>query len=182
MNIYQFFDDIGSAHPFYKMCIDRVRLAIPCNHKYTMIDGVKMDRPEVYTRSLRLNLLKDDPEGVWLDVDCIIGKWFDFEFEPEKPYVLRSGCSAAGMYSNGCTDTIKELLEEQQKKGACPCGAIRKMKDKFNFFPEGYIQHLQFGHVLKRKIFNGTWKNKYCTIKKGAGGLPILIFNQTAGG
>lgn len=163
MNVYQLYTS-SLIHPFHSQCMDQVKKMLDDSYKLLIESEVENSRH--YSRSRRLELIMNDVDGLWLDCDCLILKKFDFEFKKNRPYIMRSGCSAAGIFVNGNTDLIKRIYEEQKITRVCPCNIIKKYIDEFEFFPEGYIAHLQFSSVMNSSNISGVVGNKYYSIKK----------------
>lgn len=164
MKVYQYLNNAETAHVLYRKCMEKSKVLIPVD--YELIER-ETDRPEIYSRSLRLNLLKNDPEGLWLDADCVVNKWFDFEFEKGYPYILRDGgCSAAVIYCNGRTDIFCDLLERQKSSKSCPCVLIESCIDKFRYIPNGYIAHLKLGRLAKNTQKSFSSGNKFFSVTK----------------
>jgi hypothetical protein len=109
------------------------------------------DNPMHYSRILRLELLANHPDGMWLDADAVLLQPFDFPFEEGFPYcTMKNGCVASAMYCNGRQDIFMELLEDVKKRNVCPCVFVKKRMNEFKIFPAGYILHLQLGKHLRR--------------------------------
>lgn len=154
-----------------------VKSVVPVTSKHILIEKQGED-PTRDSRSIRLEVLKDTPDGLWLDADSVLRKWFDFDFEPGFPYVLRNTCYASAIYCNGCQKLISEIYEEQKQTKKCPCGLIKKRIKEFKFFPEGYIEHFSVGQHIKSKKDNYKTSNTNYSIIKKAGVLSFELYNK----
>jgi hypothetical protein len=116
---------VGEICQARQACIDQLRANLPENVGYELIrDPVpvmehhKALEPSQTIRRdsglVRLTLLMENPDRMWLDTDMKINEWP--VIEENKTYIYGGSCPAAALYLKGTPiDKIKQILEEFAK-------------------------------------------------------------------
>ena len=105
----------------YQYCMDQVKAIVPDGLDYTLVryetpmNNASKDR--FGSSALRLKLLEENLDRFWLDSDMLISsKFFEFEFEKNKPYVFGGLCSASAIYLNNCEEALDFLKRNYDGK------------------------------------------------------------------
>lgn len=160
------YDD--QTRPIYRQCIDQVKSKMPSGVTHQLIThcGHELRNRDYRCASeiVRLTEATVNPDMFWMDTDCLVNKWFDFEFKPGRPYMATRDHEAV-FYVNGCTDFFKMLLKEYEDSKISQHCWLKKLflnhKSDFEMLPEGYIIHIALSRaILAREHFN-QGGNKY---------------------
>lgn len=134
----------------YRMCINQVKSVIPDGVGYTLLNEDFSRVNESFSFQRRIfELLVEDPDRFWIDADMLIPEWFDFDFEPGKPYVYGGSCAISAIYANGCADVIDRVLLSKMNDNKCSHWNIKNAIDEFNIIPRDSILHLHLGSLLR---------------------------------
>jgi len=121
---------IGEINAARQACIEQLKANLPYNVKYEMIrEPVKiishraaLKPSETIRRDsclVRLLLLQENPDRLWIDTDVKINSWPDFI--EGKTYLYGGSCPAAIMYLKGAVTKIQQIIEEfAQTNLMCP--------------------------------------------------------------
>ena len=111
--------------------------------------------------ALRLKLLEENLDRFWLDSDMLISsKFFEFEFEKNKPYVFGGLCSASAIYLNNCEEAL-DFLKRNYDGKSCLHKAIES-SNMFLKIPDEFLLHLTLGILIQM----GGGKHFNCSINK----------------
>ena len=161
------FQLLYNDNALYKHCIKLNEKILKDNG----VDHVVFTRPMIScgTRSFcedtdidRMYYLSKNPNAIYLDADCIIKKWFDFEMEPGYPYISRDveHYDMWAIFGNGCTGFFETLMQAYHKENDNPKQwwghhlINNYLKEKVRPIPGGYIKHLHLGRstsIIKRR-------------------------------
>ena len=150
-------------HPAYRLCMN-LNKEILQSHEldYTLLtERVLTTGNRIFQEDTdieRLYYLQQNPTSVYLDADCIIEKWPDFEMEPGFPYIsfdeeaemCKGWYDTWAIFGNNCQWFFDYLMSNYTKE----CSRwwshklINNMRDKIKPLPKGYIRHLYFNFAL----------------------------------
>jgi len=149
----------NNKYSCYKTCIDKTSEIIPSEIEHSIISTTDIipncSEYRSVSNILRCKLACETPDMIWLDADCILIKWFDFEWQKDKVYFAKSGIGSplnCAFYVNGRTDFFQDMWNEYQKKMP---ESIRWFSDficsrlnDVEFIPDGYLRHLLISRAV----------------------------------
>ena len=152
------FSLLFNDHPAYKACLDS--RTYPDWIDYNLITKRVLTSGErSFCRDTdieRLYHLQQDPSSWYLDCDCIIEKWPDFEMEKDKVYISYTGWAIDtwAILGNNCKWVFDFLIEKYKSfNDEVPEWWSHKLfetelKEHVRPIPNGYIKHLMFHSVV----------------------------------
>lgn len=160
------YDD--GTRPVYTECIEQVKRNMPSGCKHKLITHCGYDiRNNDYRCASEIVRLKEacvNPDMVWLDSDCLIKKWPDFDLKPGRPYMAKRWHEAI-FFVNGACDVFKSILYDYNKSGInTPCWLKKLFLDhrkEFELLPHGYIEHIAMSRAVKVDNFKEYSNDNY---------------------
>lgn len=179
MNIIQYDD---GQRPIYAKAIAQVKESIPSGSRHTLISGcgyeVRNGDYRAASEIVRLSEASTNPDMLWLDSDCLIKKWPDFEWKPGKPYMSERWLEAV-FYVNGCCEFFSDMLKASEKYSHKPCWLRKMFQDRKKYFemiPDGYFVHMAFSTaILAGKSFANCGNRDYKLYRDSNGELQFDI-------
>lgn len=144
---------IGEIRGERQNCVQQLKASLPENIKYELITkeikipeykGKKSIRKD--SGFVRLILLKENPDRIWVDTDITCNKWP--LIEEGKPHIYGGKCSASIMYLKGFNN-IDLLIKEFQKSYYLCMHYLLYKRVKFSLIPADNFNHLQLGSKMR---------------------------------
>lgn len=165
MQIIQYDD---GKRPIYAQCIDQVKRMAPLGVTHKLITHcayeLRNDDYRCASEIVRLTEAAHNPDMFWMDSDCLIKKWPDFDLKPGKPYMSRKWLEAIFIV-NGACDFFQWLLDKYNKEGISRKCWLRELflnnRKEFEIIPEGYITHIAMSRAVMVPGFNSCGSQDY---------------------
>jgi hypothetical protein len=141
VEVVQYFT--GVIPEAYKKCMDQLRSKIPSDYAYNLItEGTVFDRKE--SCLLRLELLKENQNRMWIDCDVMVNEWPNIE--DSKPYVYAGNCAATIMYLPGFDiQGLIDNFKRQQRFRRCCHYLFERYNPELRRIPVECFHHLRLG-------------------------------------
>jgi hypothetical protein len=179
MKVFQYFS--GTIPAIVQQCIDQVSANIPAGNEHTLLTTVPyvIDTENLRCASnfIRLSLLRDNPNSLWLDCDCQIKSWFT----PPSDGKIYCNKSQSVLFDNGQTAIINEMLADYNAKTfQHTIGWIKRLtesdkyKNHFALIPDGHFMHFSLSTIPKHDNWGAIDGDGY-SIYRNTGNLTIKV-------